>query len=318
MIRSATSGPQPRNLSLDALKIVMAMMVVGLHAGFLRDVHPGLSHFFTNGLFRVAVPTFLVINGYFLERQLDQGLGAWVRRVALLYGLWMAIYAPLWLPGALAVPSFGREVLLFGYYHLWYLLALLLGGLLVAALRPAGETVLVAVGALTFAAGVGIQYAGNLHLFDGPLDQSLNRVHTYRNFLFMGVPFLICGVLVARHEGRLARLGSGRMLALALGLLAAEWSANMIWNRDDPVFEIFVSLAIVCPVLFLTVKGWQLRGTSRSLGQLATALYLVHVAVLHFTYDVEMGDTLRTLVGLAIGSLVAVPVVLAARRVPLL
>lgn len=116
MIRSATSGPQPRNLSLDALKIVMAMMVVGLHAGFLRDVHPGLSHFFTNGLFRVAVPTFLVINGYFLERQLDQGLGAWVRRVALLYGLWMAIYAPLWLPGALAVPSFGREVLLFGYY----------------------------------------------------------------------------------------------------------------------------------------------------------------------------------------------------------
>ncbi|ODM42347.1 acyltransferase family protein [Cereibacter johrii] len=318
MSPSAALSPPLRNLSLDALKIVMAVMVVGLHAGFLRDLHPMASDFFTNCLFRIAVPTFLVINGYYLERQLDRGLRVWARRGALLYGIWMALYAPLWLPGALKVPAFGREVLVFGYYHLWYLLALLLAGLLVAALRPLGERVLAGIALLAFACGVGIQYAGNFHLFEPPLDDLLNRVQSYRNFLFMGFPFLVAGVLIARHEERLARFGTPAVLAAASALLLAEWGANMVWNREDPVFEIFASLALVCPALFLTVKNRRLMGRSRDFGQFATALYLVHIAVLHFTYDVEMGDTLRTLIGLCLASLLAVPVVLAARRLPIL
>ncbi|MGP3695894.1 acyltransferase family protein [Rhodobacter sp. NSM] len=318
MTPSAAPSLPLRNLSLDALKIAMAVMVLGLHAGFLRDVDQVASDFFTNCLFRIAVPTFLVINGYYLERQLDRGIGRWAARVALLYVLWMALYAPLWLPGALKVPAFGREVAFFGYYHLWYLLALLLAGLMVAALRRAGERVLALAGLAAFAVGVGIQYAGNFHLLDGAIDDRLNDVQTYRNFLFVGFPFLVCGVLIARHEERFARFGSWRLLVPALALLVAEWAANMIWNPDDTVFEIFVSLAVVCPVLFLTVKRWQLAGTSRDLGQFATALYLIHIAVLHFTYDVEMGDTLRTFVGLVVASLLSVPVVIAARRLPLL
>lgn len=312
------AAPAPlRNLSLDALKIVMAVMVVGLHAGFLRDVNQLASDYFTNCLFRIAVPTFLVINGYYLERQLDRGVWRWAGRLALLYAIWMALYAPLWLPGAIRIPAYGREVLFFGYYHLWYLLALLLAGLMVAALR-ARTGVLVLTGAATFLAGIGIQYAGNFHLAPEPLDPLLNRVQTYRNFLLVGYPFLVCGVLIARHEQKLARFGSWKLLAGALALLTAEWAANMIWNPKDPVFEIYLSLAVLCPILFLTAKGGRLMGSSRNLGLLATALYLMHIAVLHFTYDVEMGDTLRTLIGLGVSLALAPLVILANRRLPLL
>lgn len=315
-----TAPAAARNLSLDALKIVMAAMVVGLHAGFLRDVAPVLSDYFTNCLFRIAVPTFLVINGYYLERQLDRGIWRWAGRMAALYGLWMALYAPLWVPGALRVPVYGGEVLLFGYYHLWYLFALLLAGLMVAALRrgPGGSRRLALAAAATFLGGVGVQYAGNFHLAAPPLDELLNRVQAYRNFLLVGFPFLACGVLIARYEKRVERLASAPLLVAALALLSAEWAANYVWNPKDPVFEIFLSLGLLCPVLFLTVKDWRLMGRSRNLGQFATALYLIHIAVLKATELVAMGDTARTLIGLAVSSALVPLVLWANRRLPLL
>jgi hypothetical protein len=43
----------------------MAFMIVGLHAGFLGE-YTKLGHYLTvNGVFRVAVPVFLIINGFY-------------------------------------------------------------------------------------------------------------------------------------------------------------------------------------------------------------------------------------------------------------
>lgn len=51
-----------RNVALDLLKLTMAAMVVGLHAGFLNDFS-SLGYYITvNGIFRIAVPVFFVIN----------------------------------------------------------------------------------------------------------------------------------------------------------------------------------------------------------------------------------------------------------------
>lgn len=54
-----------RNGALDVLKIAMAFIVVGMHAGFLTDISPIAAYLTANGLFRIAVPVFLLINGYF-------------------------------------------------------------------------------------------------------------------------------------------------------------------------------------------------------------------------------------------------------------
>lgn len=54
-----------RKISLDILKLLMSFMVVGLHAGFLGDVDLLGEYLTVNGIFRLAVPTFLVINGFY-------------------------------------------------------------------------------------------------------------------------------------------------------------------------------------------------------------------------------------------------------------
>ena len=54
-----------RNLSLDILKIIMAFFVVFLHMHLFKEVYPSLSYVLVNGLFRLGVPTFLIISGYY-------------------------------------------------------------------------------------------------------------------------------------------------------------------------------------------------------------------------------------------------------------
>ena len=51
-----------RNSTLDILKFIMAIMVVGLHARFLFETSSLGYHLTVQGIFRLAVPIFLLIN----------------------------------------------------------------------------------------------------------------------------------------------------------------------------------------------------------------------------------------------------------------
>lgn len=107
-----------RNLSIDVLKIILAFFVVFLHMNFLKETYPVLSYILVNGLFRIAVPVFLVITGfYFFHIDSVKKLKKWLFRTFLLYAIWMLIYISYW--------KDNDEILLtivFGYHHLWYLI----------------------------------------------------------------------------------------------------------------------------------------------------------------------------------------------------
>ncbi|WP_426104712.1 acyltransferase family protein [Massilia sp. TSP1-1-2] len=88
-----------RNGALDILKIILALMVVGIHASFLTEWSAVASYLTVNGLFRIAVPIFLLINGYFFFQVVVAGTALkWLKRILILYLVWMAIYLPYWLP----------------------------------------------------------------------------------------------------------------------------------------------------------------------------------------------------------------------------
>ncbi len=47
-----------RNLSIDILKVILAIAVVFLHTRIFYDLSTLLSHVFVQGIFRLAVPSF--------------------------------------------------------------------------------------------------------------------------------------------------------------------------------------------------------------------------------------------------------------------
>ena len=49
-----------RNLSIDILKVILAIAVVFLHTRIFYDLSTLLSHVFVQGIFRLAVPIFIV------------------------------------------------------------------------------------------------------------------------------------------------------------------------------------------------------------------------------------------------------------------
>ncbi|MFP7657401.1 acyltransferase family protein [Chryseobacterium proteolyticum] len=106
-----------RNLSIDILKIVLAFFVVFLHMHLFQDTRPVLGFVLVNGVFRMAVPTFLIITGYyFYYVDNTQKLKKWLIRTFLLYLIWSLVYIPFWKKEDIFIN------ILFGYHHLWYLI----------------------------------------------------------------------------------------------------------------------------------------------------------------------------------------------------
>lgn len=130
-----------RNSAIDLAKFIMAVFVVAIH---VRPFTGDASFFYNDCLTRIADPLFFSITSYFLFRKMEQSgwkgktLLFYLRRIGILYGIWIIIYLPRileicrfcvgenaeWKDVAI---YFLRRVLLIGPYGaMWFLTALLL------------------------------------------------------------------------------------------------------------------------------------------------------------------------------------------------
>ena len=103
----AVAGTTDRRLSIDILKIVMALCVIAIHVNELESL-PNGGAFLHGGLARVAVPVFFLINGYFFETiARNGGARAYVVRLLWLFAVWSILYLPAWF-NALLQPDLCR------------------------------------------------------------------------------------------------------------------------------------------------------------------------------------------------------------------
>lgn len=136
-----------RNSGIDPLRLVLALCVIALHTGFPDGIGAVAQQVLVNGIFRLAVPVFALIAGFFFLGALRSGRArAYALRILSVYALWMVIYLPIYGPDFTSVGHVLQTVL-FGYFHLWFLPGLLIGALLVAALHRAGAVPLALVAA---------------------------------------------------------------------------------------------------------------------------------------------------------------------------
>jgi len=293
-----------RDVTLDYLKVVLAVLVVGLHAGFLEDVSPLLSFVTVNGLFRIAVPLFFVISGYYFFHISEKGrVAKWAKRLILLYVVWMLIYLQYWW----RVPTGKREVIFFvrellmGYYHLWYISGLLLAGLIVHFLRRHSKLTAIAAVGLCIV-GIGTQYAGDYGIFgDGRLHELSNYNWSHRNFIFFAFPYIASGYLIAKHK--VDGYSNKRVLVacclFSLVLLMAE--STMLFYSDGRTGGVdnLASLVLAAPLTFLAVKKFRYEGDSRGVAASSTALYFIHPMILQILKPFVAGGTLLTATCLA-------------------
>ncbi|WP_312346228.1 acyltransferase family protein [Chryseobacterium binzhouense] len=261
-----------RNLSIDVLKIILAFFVVFLHMNFLKESNPALSYVLVNGLFRVAVPVFLIITGfYFFHIDDTKKLKKWFFRTFVLYIIWMAVYYSFW--------KSSENILLtiiFGYHHLWYLIGTFFSGIILYLLRKSSSAFLLSIALGLFITGYIIQVLGNLHYFDKENDSLLNNYLIYRNFLFVCLPFLSIGFLIHKEKINLSQVKSSTLVVvLSCVLVIAEAYFNYK-NISKESTDILLSLFLTSPVLFLYGQEKYIKSSSKILATLSTAIYFVH------------------------------------------
>lgn len=271
-----------RNRAVDVLKLSLAFMVVGIHANPFAPLGRTAILLTGDGLFRLGVPIFLLLNGYYLHAAVMQRRGwGYVKHAAQLYGLWMLIYLPLYWP-LLMARSFwpNLRTLLFGYWHLWYLAGMVIAATLIVALSRWSVRALFMVMLFSFLGGLVVTYgmafaliAPNKVIFSDPLLAN-------RNPLLLCLPYMLAGFLIARDNfaDRL-RIGWLQIAAvLGLALVLAESLLLARFALKGVAHDNMIALGLAAPALMLLAL--KLPGTlaSRVLSDYASGIYFIHVA----------------------------------------
>lgn len=297
-----------RNAGTDGLKIALAMMVVALHASLFTETAAYLNYLFVNGLLRIAVPIFFIINGFYFYPLIarNRPFAGWARRLAVLYGMWMLLYLPFYWPAhlTLARDQIGLlEKFVFGYHHLWYLVGTLGAGAVLYLLRRRSDKQILITGIVLFVVGYVLQAIANYApIEEGLAGYLLNSGWIFRNFLFFGFPLFAMGYLIAKHRlHTLPRRDPQLLCAIfaAALLLVLESTAHYFLHPAKAGLDMYLSLLVLCPLIFIFFHSRSARLNTDFLSKLSTAIYLTHVYFINILLDtgwMEQGTALFVMV----------------------
>ena len=285
-----------RNLALDSMKVLLALMVVGLHSGFLREISDEANFLTAEGLFRIAVPIFFILNGYFFVTVRNGELfKKWIKRVLYLYIFWMAFYVYFWFrPSSFSVIEVIKliETMSLGYFHLWYLPGMIGAGIFTFLLKDKIRLG-ISLSFILFILGVSIQYVGNYHVLSTPIfDKVMNMTFIHRSFLFFGFPFFYIGFVmnyynVAKNIDAKLLIG---VFVLGFGLLLGESWYNYNNPQNDGGFDNYFSLCLICPAIVVLAMRSKLTTENKNLALFSTAIYFIHpfcMAILNKLFELE-------------------------------
>ena len=316
-----------RNVSLDFLKLALSIMVVALHSGFLKEYTNIGSYLTVNGLFRVAVPLFLIINGYYLYGAIQKGnFKIWFNRSVILYIAWMALYAFFWLrPYPYTFTDFSKKIfiLIFGYHHLWYVSGMIVGGGIINYIHDKINTKAMVYCIISaYSIAIIIQYVGNYHLFGNELlDKVFNQSWVYRNGVFFSFPFMAIGFVLNKLnlKNRVTNNAAKLLSVTGLVLLFLEAYLNYINPGREGGFSCYLSLIVVCPSIFIFIAKQEIKSNSKIVALYSSAIFFVHSAIISLLLmNAELAPTLLTLYSIVVSFVISFFVIRANKKVKIL
>lgn len=306
-----------RNLALDLLKLAMSFMIIGLHASFLADIHPLAEYLTVNGIFRVAVPVFLLINGYYFYPVLTKNRARnWFTKLIVMYLIWQLFYGYFWI-GSLdfsvkGIPKL-LETFLVGYNHLWYLPGIIGAAAILTYVHQLSVKFLITSILATFFIGVLINYLGNYQTLAGTaFDPIFNEHWSHRNMLFFGYPFFCTGFLIRKLslEKLISREFAFVWSFIGIIALLAESYLNYLQPYKEGGFDNFASLLIACPGIFMAFIKTNIMGSSKEIALYSSAIFFIHMFVLHILWRLsELGQTPVTLLAIVVSAALAAVIV---------
>lgn len=284
---------QDRVYSIDYMRVVLAAFVVFGHSGLARETFglPGLITL--NAILRLAVPLFAMTAAYFLFRaRLRDKYWLWVRRMAVLYVVWYAVYflfMGLWNQS----PVQNLREFILGFRHLWFLQGMVLGAAMLHFAIPRGAVFIARSAVVMGLAGLIVEYLAVAHLISVPLE-------LFRSGPLFLYPFMAMGYLFAmyRDDPRSVPWGMPSrpvlVAAVVAGLLIAmtENAVMLTMINQYALLEVQFGMYLMAPAIFALALGISAPATVLPLGTIASAVYVMHYLFLHFASEMQISHPL--------------------------
>nr|WP_111298369.1 acyltransferase family protein [Paracoccus saliphilus] len=272
--------------SLDYLRVVLAAGVVFAHSVLMTGYEFRWKAEIGYGVLRLVVPAFALLSGFGLFHTAVRGrLSTWLRGLVVLYGIWAAIYLPVWgrqMPDAVAFLS----EMLKGPMHLWYIVALTQIVAILWVVRhlvPASWEIPTLVGVAVVGAMAATLTQYNLHYgFLGPQFTARRAGPLYL------LPFVVQGYVLARwlaRRGPDALPSAGTLWALVpillgLRMIEVRWvtAAGSAPLKDLPEFPLLLYLAPL--VIVLATLRIALPASRVNLTCASVLIYLMHMGII--------------------------------------
>lgn len=203
-----------RNEGIEAFKWIAALMVIGIHTSPFASMNIWLDFIITHIWFRIAVPFFLMVTGFYIIPECVSGKkkNAWnyCFRVLKIYFVSIILYLPInWYKGdfkELDITHFFKTIITDGtMYHLWYFPALITGIIIVYTLLKifSLRISILIVSGLYLVGILGDSYykiIGNIPVLERFYDFIFRCFSYTRNGIFYVPIFLLLGYLLAKKK----------------------------------------------------------------------------------------------------------------------
>lgn len=269
-----------RNVTLDYLRFILSILVITIHVQplFLPDTTIGW--LISNGLARIAVPCFFIINGYFLgDKILNwKATSKYITKLLIIYVVWVLVYfynSTGWdLKMSIIIFSFG-------YSHLWYIVALIAGTFLlfVANKIIKNKNILLCICVLLFLVGATLQTIMDIN--------SVIDLFKTRNALFVGLPFIFLGNYIRAQKSKIEKIGNKTIFLLLIVSTILLLLESYICFTNNSGKDLYYALIAMCPLLFIfTLKHSKQAVNDGYIGLLASGIYFTHVLAMGIVYNI--------------------------------
>lgn len=280
-----------RNTNLDIAKLSLSFLVIAVHLPLYNGMgaEPGYlaGWLFSNGISRIAVPCFFMINGYFINLTDPGKVRKYIRHLVILYVVWMLLYLPAYYHSIVGNPKYLAKLVFFGYHHLWYVISLILATIVLYFVKrflPVSSKVLIALVVVLFAVGYIIQ-----DVVAPRLAHPQNYVVIYRNFLFFGLPFFTLGHIVRTTPFELdARARQYCYIAILVGTVTLLVESYLSMRYKLGV-NLYISLLFLCPPIMILLFKSKWRKSDALIADIANAVFFTHTGVILFLQNYFKG-----------------------------
>lgn len=233
-----------RNVFLDYFKIFISIFIVCSH------MHPlfGYENFggwcISNGIGRLAVPLFFIINGFYTYSKLTdyQAVKKYIKHLTLIYLVWTLIYSPFFITSVRVKDIVA--IILTGYYHLWYMPAAIIAIILLYFVKKyiKNDYYILLLGLILYIAGF-------------ILSHYANKIFYYRNGITIGFIFVAIGYFIKSKqlEKQFKDIHLILIICITIIALTIESYHRFVTTQGNPFQDFLFFILILSPSLFIFV-----------------------------------------------------------------